>query len=86
MEGQNIVFNDGTVIPGRVGYADGFLWLWFTGYTIQQAANIFFDPAKTSRIVFQYGDMEDVYEGFTNCISIGVSVDGQASVCMVKGV
>lgn len=85
MEGQNIILNDGTTIPGNVGYSQGFLWCWFTGYTMQQAANIFFDPEKTSRIVFQYGDMQDEYEGFTNCINISINNDGLLSVCLVRG-
>jgi hypothetical protein len=86
MDGRNIVLNDGTVIPGgECGYSDGFLWCWLNGYTMQQAASLFFDPAKTSRIVFNYGEMQDVYEGFTNCINLNVDHDGKVSVCLTKG-
>ena len=85
MEGQRLILNDGTTIePGRAGYAQGFLWLYFVG-TMQQAASLFFDPSKTSRIVFQYGEMQDTYDGFTTCMNIGADVDGNISVCMTKG-
>ena len=87
MDGRQLVLNDGTIIPdGNAGYADGFLWLWFAGFTMQEVASMFLDPEKTSRIEYDYGDMQDVYEDFTNCTSISVSVDGNASVCMAKGV
>lgn len=84
--GQRLILNDGTIIEGgKAGYAQGFLWCYFTGYTLPQAAMLFFDPTKTARIVFQYGEMEDVHEGFTNCINTGIDVDGRVSVCMTKG-
>lgn len=85
MEGRQLVLNDGTVIPGgEAGGAEGFLWCWFTGYTIQQAASLFFDANKTSRIVFQYGDMSDTYDGYTNCVNLGVNADGRVSVCLTE--
>ena len=85
MNGRKIILNDGTEIPGECGYSQGFLWCWFTGYTMQQAASLFFDSGKTSKIIFVYGEMQDVYEGFTNCVSLGIDVDGKVSVCMVRG-
>ena len=86
MEGRSITLNDGTIIPGgEAGYSEGHLWCWFTGYTMQQAASLFFDAEKTAMIVFQYGDMQDVYEGFTVCTNIGINVDDVVSVCLVRG-
>lgn len=85
-DGQRVVLNDGTVIEnGAAGYAEGHLWIRLPGFTMQQAANIAFDSNKTQRIVFQYGDMEDVYEGFTTCVNINVNIDQMASVCLTKG-
>ncbi len=85
--GQRLILNDGTIIEGgRAGYTHGCLWCYFTGYTMPQAAALFFNPEKTARIVFQYGEMEDVHEGFTTCTNISVDiVDGTVSVCMIKG-
>ena len=85
MEGIRLILNDGTVIEnGRAGYAEGRLWCYIQGLTMVQTAGLFFDTYKTARIVFQYGEMEDVYEGYTNCVNIQVNVDGLVSVCMTK--
>ena len=86
MEGQRIILNDGTTIEdGRVGYSEGFLWCYFSGYTMQQAALIFLDPSKTSKIIFQFGEMENEYTGFTECVVMRVDVDGNNSVCLQRG-
>ena len=85
MEGRRIILNDGTTLEGgEAGYSQGFLWLWFHDMTMMQAFMLFLDPEKTARIVFQYGEMEDTYEGFTNCININIDVDGRLSVCMTR--
>lgn len=82
---MRLILNDGTIIEnGRAGYAIGFLWLRLPGYTMQEAAEIAFNPAKTKRIIFQYGQMEDVHEGFTSCTCIN-NEDSMISVCLVKG-
>lgn len=87
MDGRQIVMNDGTVIPdGVAGYADGVLWVYFTGYTMAQAAIMFFDPDATGKIIFQYGEMTDEYIGYTDCINISVDTDGRISVALRKGV
>lgn len=87
MEGMRLILNDGEVIEdGRAGYSGGFLWLWFTGYTLPQAAVIFFNPEKTERILFQFGEMEKEYTGFTVCTHISIDMDGKVSVCMVQEV
>lgn len=86
MEGQRLILADGTTIEhGVAGYADGYLWLYLTGYTMQQAAALFFDPTKTAHITFQYGDMQDEYSGFTDCRTLTIDADGKVSVCMAKG-
>ena len=86
MDGTRIVLNDGTYIEGgRAGYADGFLWLFMSGITMAQAAQVFFDTGKTQRIEFLYGEKSDVYTGFTVCRSLTADGDGNLSVCMVKG-
>ena len=86
MDGRRLILNDGTTIEdGVAGYAEGFLWLRFPGYTMQQAALLFFDPNKTARIIFQYGEMQDEYNGFTTCRTLTMDADGLMSVCMVKG-
>ena len=83
--GRRLILADGTEIEnGEAGYAEGFLWMYFTGYTMAQAAAMFTDPEKTGVIRFQYGQMEDTYEGFTDCRTIRTDGDGKVSVCMTK--
>ena len=84
--GQRLILNDETVIEdGRCGYADGILWCFFAGYTFPQVAELFLNPDKTRHIVFMYGEMQDEYNGFTNCVNIGVDSDGQFSVALKRG-
>ena len=83
--GRRLILKDKTTVEdGVAGFADGFLWLYFTGYTIAEAAAVFADPNKTGIIVFQYGNMKDRYEGFTNCKTVQMNGDGKISVCMTK--
>ena len=85
MTGRRLILADGTTFEnGEAGYADGNLWCWIPHCTMQTAVNIFMNPNKTKHIVFQYGDMEDVYDGFTNCTNVMVDTDGRASVCLTK--
>ena len=86
MEGLRLILNDTiTIEGGRAGYSGGFLWLFFTGFTLPEAGAIFFDPSNTSKIVFQYGEMEDTYDGFTVCTNLMIDSDGSISVCLSKG-
>lgn len=83
---MRLKLSDGTTIEnGTAGLSQGFLWLWFTGYTFSEAAGIFLDPNKTARIIYEYGEMEDEYVGFINCVTIQIDVDGRVSVCLKKG-
>ena len=85
MNGRQLVLNDGTIIPnGEAGLASGFLWCYLPGYTIQQAASLFFDASKTSRIVFDFGEMSETYEGYTTCTRL-LDEGDRVSVCMVRG-
>lgn len=85
-ETTKLILNDGTVIDnGLAGYSQGYLWCYMTGYTMQEAANIFFDEQKTREIIFTYGAGRDVYEGFTECVNINIDVDERVSVCLMRG-
>ena len=85
MYGTRLVMKDGTRIEdGRAGSADGALWCYFAGYTMAQAAAIFLDPQKTEEITFEYGEMKDKYEGFTECRHMDIQDDGSGRVCLMK--
>ena len=84
--GQRLILMDGTTIEnGRAGYSEKHLWLWVTGYTMQQAAAIFLNPSKTGVIVFEYGEMSNRYEGFTDCTNLFIDGDDQINVCLIRG-
>lgn len=86
MKGRRLILNDGTIIEdGEAGFADGVLWCWFRGHTMVEAAAIFLDREKTAVIVFQYGEDEDRYEGYTECLRL-MDDGGRVSVCLAKEV
>lgn len=86
LRGQRLILKSGiTIEDGTAGYAEGNLWCRFTGMTLPVAASMFFDPANTSVIRYQYGEMEDLYEGFTSCVHISIDTEGRVSVCLKKG-
>lgn len=86
LRGQRLILKSGiTIEDGTAGYAEGHLWCRFTGMTLPVAASMFFDPENTELIRYQYGEMEDRYEGFTECRQISIGTDGQISVCLKKG-
>lgn len=85
MEGKRLILNDGTIIErGEAGYAQGALWCYLTGYTMQEASSLFFDRRKTEKIIFQYGEMQDEYVDYTDCVNISINVDGVVSVGLKK--
>ena len=81
---RELILKDGTIIDGTAGYFGGFLWLYFSGYTLLQAAEIFSDPEKTETIEFRAGANDEIYEGFTDCRNIMTDEDGRLSVCMTR--
>lgn len=80
--GQRIILKDETVLEdGRCGFSEGLLWCWIKEMTMQQAAEIFFDPNKTGKITYEYGEMSDEYEGFTSIQSLTKQYD-EIAVCL----
>ena len=85
MTGRRLIFsNDKEIENGEAGLADNILHLWIPDMTMIEAAQLVLDPAKTIEIRFQYGEMEDVYNGYTSCHGIAID-DGQISVRLKKG-
>ena len=82
---MRIVLKNGMVIEGgSAGLSEGFLWLWLPNWTMRQAVDIVFDESIIGKIIFQYGEEEDVWTGFTNCVSIDVRGD-ETAICLRKG-
>lgn len=84
---RRLILNDGTEIEnGDAGLSSiGNLWLWFTGYTMMQAAALFLNPEKTAQITFwRTEDAVDTYEGYTNCTNINIDANGRISICLTR--
>lgn len=86
MEGTRLILKDNTVIEnGTAGYSTGSVCLYFSGMTMREAADAMIEnPEKTGKIIFQYGDQEEVYTGYTDCVNIGKNPDGEISVMLER--
>lgn len=77
MEGRRVVMADGTELAdAEIGYANGHIWCYLQNITLPMAYDLFSDPQKTGTLVFDYGEMQDVYEGFTQMNTIKITEDG----------
>ena len=85
MYNELLTLKDGTEINVFSGFSDGFLWLWFTGYTMQEAATIFLDESKTESFTVKVGENETEYAGLTDCRLIQRNAEGKLSVCLTRG-
>lgn len=85
MEGQRLILSDRTIIEnGHAGLSSGFLWLWLPGWSMTDTAQKAFNPATVQSIIYQYGDMEDTFTGYTVCMNL-MQQDDEIAICMVKG-
>lgn len=78
MNGRRIRMNDGAIYEeGEIGYADGVIWCFLKNIDLISAFQNFSNPEKTQKLVFEYGEMSDVYEGF---MSIGAVIQKEQGV------
>ena len=88
MSGRRLILNPGeteVVLEGsEAGYSDGVLWLYMTGITLPEAFALLIAPEHTGVIAYQYGEMEDRYEGFTDLIGLFTS-DGMVRAALKRG-
>lgn len=87
MDGRSLILNPG---PNQIelsgsdaGYAEGVLWLYIRGQTLAQAFALLSDPANTAVIRYDYGEMSDVYEGYTH-LTVLMERDGEVSAALTK--
>ncbi len=87
MDGRSLILNPGPSqieLPGsEAGYAEGVLWLYIKGQTLAQAFAFLSDPANTAVIRYEYGEMVDVFEGFTHLTTL-MERDGEVSAALKK--
>lgn len=80
--------NDGTEIAVMsCGAAQGILWIRLADpLGVYDAATLFKDPEKLSRLTFLYGgDMETVHEGYTKLIRVNIDdYEGMTEVTLKR--
>lgn len=77
MNRRYILLHDGTELPGTIGFSDGVIWCYIPGVSILDVFPAFSAPEKTKRLEFHYGEMKDVYDGYT---SIGAMLQDETQV------
>ena len=84
MEGRRLIFANGITWEGtELGAADGTVWLFLYGITLMQALPVITNQAATEKIIFQYGEMSETFEGYTHLKVITEDATG-CQACLVK--
>ncbi len=67
MADRVVTLNNGTIFEDSdCGYADRKLWCFIKGISFGEAYAAFSDPESTKEIRFLYGNVEEIYKGFTD--------------------
>lgn len=83
--GRQIVMNDGTIYEdATIGYNGGVIWCNVPNKTIADVIPDFTDHQKTEKLIFQYGEDEDVYEGYTTLGAI-LQQENMAQIQLKRG-
>lgn len=84
---MRLILNDGTIIDsGQAWLVTGVLRCFFNGYTINEAATLFLDATKTAHIIYDNGETQETFDGYTICTSIDMDVEGYVHIGLEKGV
>lgn len=87
MDGRSLILIPGPnqiELPGsEAGYAEGVLWLYIRGQSLAQAFAVLSDPANTAVIRYEYGEMADIFEGFTHLTTL-MEREGEVSAALKK--
>lgn len=84
--GRRVILADGTIYEGaECGLAGGFLWVYIhENMNLQDVATVFFNPGKTARILFEYGEMSNAYDDMTQVTQLMKQSDGEIAICLTK--
>ena len=84
---RTLTLNNGTVYETPwCGVAQGILTAAISGgHGVAELAVAFSDPEATARMVFQYGEDEDVFEGYTRLLSVDSGFWGEDTVTVALG-
>ena len=80
-----LIFSDGTVIEDGFCSLDGEeLICIIKGFSMNQSAQLFLDPARTARIEYRTQYESRIYDGFSDCWSIFKDANGKITAIMRK--
>ena len=84
MQKYILTLNDGgDLVVGTCGAASGHLWIDVYDVSLADCAMIFDNPDNTRHMEFHYGEMTDVFEGYTALTYLSREED-YVKVCMKK--
>lgn len=69
----------------NAGYADGVLWIWTLETDLAAVVLALTDPANTSKIRYEYGEMADEWEDMSSFNYAGVNSEGHVTFALRKG-
>ena len=71
MPRYRLIMADGTECEvGLCGAADGVLWIQVYGMTMIAACTWFGDPEKTREMIYDTGNFQDTFTGYTDLFSV----------------
>ena len=84
MEGRRIIFANNVRLEGAEAAFDGrTVWLFMYGKPMKDTLPLVSNPKVTNKITFQFGEMEQVYEGFTHLKALTEDETG-SQACLIK--
>lgn len=84
MNGQKITLSDGMEIQSTTCcvYFDGLSCMLPNSITMREAFELFIDKEKTKTIIYNYGETEETYVGYTNLVMLRKNFDGRKQVLL----
>ena len=81
-----LTLNDGTAFDSIFCAARGNVLTLsiMTALSFLDVTALFGDPAKSGTIIFTYGEMQDVHEGFTDLFMVNGATAGQYLISLRK--
>ena len=83
---NRVVLADETILNDcTIGITNNGIWIFTRGVDVLTCATLFGDPAKTETMRFEYGDMYDELEGYTQISVINCENPGAIRIRMTGG-
>lgn len=84
---RRITLNDGTIYENSdIGFTNGVICCFINGETatVLNTFPVFSDSAKTEKIVYEFGEKQNTYEGFTHLGGIWEEYGGGITILLKR--